>query len=50
MHAIGDRAVREALDALQAALATPTAPDLRHHVAHLQVVDPTTCRASPRWG
>lgn len=41
VHAIGDRAVREALDALAAALADPQAgPDLRHHVAHLQVVDP----------
>ena len=41
VHAIGDRAVREALDALEAALADPDAvPDLRHHVAHVQVVDP----------
>jgi predicted amidohydrolase YtcJ len=41
VHAIGDRAVRESLDALQAALADPQAvPDLRHHVAHLQVLDP----------
>ncbi|WP_426565852.1 amidohydrolase [Angustibacter sp. McL0619] len=41
VHAIGDRAVREALDALEAALADPdAAPDLRHHVAHVQVVDP----------
>ncbi|GAA4356985.1 amidohydrolase [Angustibacter luteus] len=41
VHAIGDRAVRESLDALEAALADPDAvPDLRHHVAHLQVVDP----------
>ncbi len=41
VHAIGDRAAREALDALEAALADPASvPDLRHHVAHLQVVDP----------
>ncbi|GAB3600777.1 amidohydrolase [Angustibacter peucedani] len=41
VHAIGDRAAREALDALEAALSDPDAvPDLRHHVAHLQVVDP----------
>jgi predicted amidohydrolase YtcJ len=41
VHAIGDRAVREALDALEAAAADPaSAPDLRHQVAHLQVVDP----------
>ena len=37
VHAIGDRGVREALDAFAAA---PTGGDLRHHVAHLQVVDP----------
>jgi predicted amidohydrolase YtcJ len=41
VHAIGDRAVREALDALGATLADPAAaPDLRHQIAHLQVVDP----------
>ncbi len=48
VHAIGDRAVREALDALEAALADPaSAPDLRHHVAHLQVVHPAEV---PRFG
>ncbi len=36
VHAIGDRAAREALDAFDAA----ARPDLRHHVAHLQVVHP----------
>jgi len=41
VHAIGDRAVREALDAIEAAAADPASDaDLRHHVAHLQVVDP----------
>ncbi len=41
VHAIGDRAVGEALDALEAVAADPTSdPDLRHHIAHLQVVDP----------
>ncbi|MGL5859229.1 MAG: amidohydrolase [Angustibacter sp.] len=41
LHAIGDRAVREVLDALAAATGDPqAAPDLRHHVAHLQIVDP----------
>jgi predicted amidohydrolase YtcJ len=39
VHAIGDRAVREALDALEAA-AGPARRDLRHHLAHLQVVHP----------
>ena len=40
IHAIGDRAVREALDAVAAARAAngPTAG--RHHIAHLQVIHP----------
>jgi predicted amidohydrolase YtcJ len=37
-HAIGDRAVRESLDAIEAALTTNGPSDRRHHVAHLQVV------------
>src|SRR5262245_32367521 len=40
-HALGDRAVREALDALQAARETNGANDHRHHLAHLQVVQPS---------
>jgi len=39
-HALGDRAVREALDALTAARAANGKTDGRHHLAHLQVVDP----------
>ena len=39
-HAIGDRAVREVLDALEAARRVNGTTDRRHHVAHLQVVDP----------
>jgi len=39
-HAIGDRAVREALDAIEAARSANGWTDRRHHVAHLQVVDP----------
>lgn len=39
-HALGDRAVREALDALQAARAANGASGHRHHLAHLQVVHP----------
>jgi predicted amidohydrolase YtcJ len=38
-HALGDRAVREALDALEAARAANGVTDGRHHLAHLQVVD-----------
>ncbi|GAA1387632.1 amidohydrolase [Kitasatospora putterlickiae] len=39
-HALGDRAVREALDAIEAARATNGWRDTRHHLAHLQVVHP----------
>ena len=40
-HALGDRAIRGALDAVQAARAANGRNDLRHHVAHLQLPDPT---------
>ncbi|MEW2403651.1 amidohydrolase [Streptomyces sp. NPDC046862] len=40
-HALGDRAVREALDAVEAARAAGGHRDTRHHLAHLQVVHPT---------
>jgi len=41
IHAIGDRAVREALDAFEAAgQANGADGDGRHHIAHLQVVHP----------
>jgi predicted amidohydrolase YtcJ len=39
-HALGDRAVRHALDALEAALRHNGKPSARHHLAHLQVVHP----------
>ena len=39
-HALGDRAVREALDAIEAARLANGPSDGRHHLAHLQVVDP----------
>ncbi|WP_405019812.1 amidohydrolase [Kitasatospora sp. NBC_00070] len=39
-HALGDRAVREALDAVEAALAANGQRGNRHHLAHLQVVHP----------
>ena len=42
VHAIGDRGVREALDAFEG-----THPERRHHVAHLQVVHPDDV---PRFG
>ena len=40
MHAIGDRAVREGLDALAAARLANGPSDNRHHMAHLQLVSP----------
>ncbi len=39
-HAIGDRAVREALDAIGAARSANGPNDLRHHLAHIQVIHP----------
>ena len=39
-HAIGDRAVRECLDAVTAARSANGANDHRHHIAHVQVVHP----------
>ncbi|WP_371406225.1 amidohydrolase [Kribbella sp. NBC_00662] len=40
VHAIGDRAVREALDAFEHARRQNGDADRRHHLAHLQVVHP----------
>ena len=40
VHAIGDRAAREALDAFAAARAANGRTDARHQIAHLQVVHP----------
>ncbi|MCC5581161.1 amidohydrolase [Microtetraspora sp. AC03309] len=40
VHAVGDRAAREALDAFEAARAANGVNDNRHHIAHLQVVHP----------
>ncbi len=39
-HAIGDRAVREVLDAVEAAIAANGRSDNRHCAAHIQVVHP----------
>ncbi|WP_232668708.1 amidohydrolase [Pseudonocardia sp. TRM90224] len=46
-HALGDRAVRQALDAVAAARRANGARDNRHHLAHLQVVHPDDV---PRFG
>jgi predicted amidohydrolase YtcJ len=40
IHAIGDRAVRESLDAIEAAMRANGRRDARHHLAHLQLVHP----------
>jgi predicted amidohydrolase YtcJ len=39
-HAIGDRAVRECLDAVQAARSANGHTDTRPHIAHIQVIHP----------
>jgi predicted amidohydrolase YtcJ len=39
-HAIGDRAVREALDAVEAAWGANGRRDARHHIAHIQLIHP----------
>ena len=44
LHAIGDRAVREALNAIEAARTANGWTDNRHHIAHLQVVHPDDVR------
>ncbi len=40
IHAIGDRAIRESLNALAAAQRANGTRDARHHVAHIQLFDP----------
>ena len=44
-HALGDRAVRSALDAVEAARQTNGMNDARHHIAHLQLPDPADLAA-----
>jgi predicted amidohydrolase YtcJ len=58
-HALAERAVREALDAIEAALDANGPSDNRHHLAHIQVVHPddiprfrrlhTVANAQPLW-
>ncbi|MDP5183616.1 amidohydrolase family protein [Blastococcus sp. BMG 814] len=49
-HALGDRAVREVLDALTNARRLNGATGNRHHLAHLQVVDPADVPRFARLG
>ncbi len=58
-HAIGDRAVREALDAIEATRSANGVRDARHHIAHIQLIHPddrprfaaldTVANAQPLW-
>ncbi|MFG3547668.1 amidohydrolase [Streptomyces sp. NPDC047725] len=49
-HALGDRAVREALDAVEAAWSANGPRGNRHHLAHLQVVHPADVPRFARLG
>lgn len=49
-HALGDRAVRHALDAVEAARTANGPTDGRHHLAHLQVVHPDDIARFARLG
>ncbi len=59
IHALAERAVRESLDAIEAARAANGVRDARHHLAHLQVVHPddlprfavleVTANVTPYW-
>ena len=59
IHALGDRAVRECLDIFEHVEQTNGRRDARHHLAHLQFVDPTdvprlrrlnvTANVTPLW-
>jgi predicted amidohydrolase YtcJ len=49
-HTLGDRAVRDALDAIEAARAANGPSDTRPHLAHLQVVQPTDVPRFARLG
>ncbi len=40
VHAIGDRAIRMSLNAFEAAARANGRKDLRHHIAHLELIDP----------
>jgi predicted amidohydrolase YtcJ len=50
MHAIGDRATHDALDAVEAALRVNGRTDNRHHIAHVQFVHPDDVRRFRRLG
>lgn len=47
IHAVGDRAVREAIDAVAAA---PSSPDSRHQITHIDIIDPADIERMGRLG
>jgi len=47
LHAIGDGAVRQSLDAIEASIAVNGRLGHRHHIAHLELIDPDDI---PRFG
>jgi hypothetical protein len=50
VHAIGDRAIRMSLDALEAAGRANGFRDMRHHIAHLELIDPADVPRFKRLG
>jgi predicted amidohydrolase YtcJ len=50
VHAIGDRAVRMTLDAFEAAGRANGFRDMRHHIAHLELIDPADIPRFKRLG
>jgi len=50
LHALGDRAVRQGLDAVEAARQANGMTDTRPHLAHLQLVDPADWPRFPALG
>ncbi|MBE3112452.1 MAG: amidohydrolase [Acidobacteria bacterium] len=50
VHAIGDRAIRISLDAFEAAGRANGFRDMRHHIAHLELIDPTDIPRFKRLG
>lgn len=50
VHAIGDRAIRDALDAFESARATNGARDARHQISHVHLLDPADIPRFARLG
>ena len=50
VHAIGDRAIRMSLDAFEASGRANGFRDLRHHIAHLELIDPSDIPRFKRLG